>query len=1374
MKSSSSKDTSASKEALLDTSSSPERLMIPDASLTTLLQLRQGAIQNAKVKDNEKMHQTQKEEQTAVNQIFSDPGMQANLLPGVKKMFTEEALAKMGLSNATQWKEALACSNHLHNAKQLDDNYVKNFMDVCNLFGSRHFNKISTFEKHNAKRQLSREARRNSLDGSKDLFSGTGTRPYRAGFSGHTYKFAYFLNANKDKVSPNEWQSLISFFYATYIKYYHHSFAEIDAAFLRASEDFKCAELNIAVAQKKEHERKAIIKIQRSRRARKAYGRLNEGKEWDNEFMREAKKEMMPSSASTQLNLDFFKNLSKRNLDRLRKELKNLTDAEKKFMAAFIKHDCQLTHCTNQFYENILTQSSKDHHLLSNRMLHQRKANFKDMSKGENELSNDEFTFFRFELKHKQQFHSRFGKEQIIFQGHNTSFFTHGLVSLFDMLLPWDPAQQVDGSKSKVTFFNATKDRKTDNYVKFSNFSNIEMDVSGSKEYKKTGGVTFFYPSEEYKLILTDSIPDEKMIKHNEIYVQRIDKDNLLYCCKTAVGEIKQSQLTALKDFGVYGFEQPLDLASLGPDILRKAISQGNVEAKQHTFNVYSTLFYGPDIMRGIALSILRELRRIGGSFQERCLNSLDTASLDKTLSSLFRVEGKIPRAIDLDATPFTFTAPLLMLEAIKKEDINAVKELLKKGMHKTINEPLTTNGNTALHEAILQSSNAELIQLLIANKADCNLPNNNKETALTLAKSLGKLSLIDSSQEEINLYKNYEKAREELNKSKEPCYQKAELILHQWKKCLEGEFQFPPSKSVNMQKIADDFNKAILRKFANRVSQQIGAFVYPVMNFKSLTAEFLDLMNEKHFPVDLQTNINQTVTDELKKMSVSGKPSEAFVRLYDNLSESFKKQDSSSAMQQKINHIMTKYQKTYSEYKTSLQMQSPTNAVELDEPQLLVIPEDLSLFARESFKEYINRYPDYVEGILSSNKVIHKWKTIDFMRRYSSCVAGYDPLAIAVERKDFENILPPLLSRLLFSSAHCDLRVSDFFQLLFDLSLTRSDCLSAIEACMKWVADEDLVSISNIHELYKEMTSYPQPIKDELCHFITKTPWRPPFLAEIKKIAEYLKAPSPPLKAIEDGDTEALRLLFKMKSEYINTAKDNPSAWMMAAKQGNNELLRFMAENKIDLNQETKDGTTLATVALENQQVSVLMLLTEFGVNLNKQSERFNSSLQKQHPCPHLFLEDICHPLNKDFPGRLFIVKSLHDSFFKLGKDPAERERLGKMNEEIKKLDDSVNILLPVCKEFKEDPSIQRVVEAIKGQYQRLWSELKTQPQSLTNYQEALTEAVGFIKHSLERPSSGYSLGFYDTTPPSSDNLVTQLNKALQMMVARNTPRAR
>lgn len=101
-----------------------------------------------------------------------------------------------------------------------------------------------------------------------------------------------------------------------------------------------------------------------------------------------------------------------------------------------------------------------------------------------------------------------------------------------------------------------------------------------------------------------------------------------------------------------------------------------------YQIDLVETVFYGPDIMKGLAYAILRELRRLGGEFQSYYLdNAFNKDALNKLLSQLFRVEAKIPGAINLKAHPDRgYLARNNRELAIKNADLQAIQSLLQKG----------------------------------------------------------------------------------------------------------------------------------------------------------------------------------------------------------------------------------------------------------------------------------------------------------------------------------------------------------------------------------------------------------------------------------------------------------------------------------------------------------------------------------------------------------------------------------------------------------------------------------------------------------------------------------------------------------------------
>ncbi len=115
------------------------------------------------------------------------------------------------------------------------------FLDILHLpFGNKRID--DTHKSYIQTRTRSRELKKNHRDA---LFAGTSTRSYKDGFSNHAYTFAYYLSKNRDNFSTEELKAVLDLFYYGYIKKDFHSFCEIHAAFLRASENFGYPELRV-------------------------------------------------------------------------------------------------------------------------------------------------------------------------------------------------------------------------------------------------------------------------------------------------------------------------------------------------------------------------------------------------------------------------------------------------------------------------------------------------------------------------------------------------------------------------------------------------------------------------------------------------------------------------------------------------------------------------------------------------------------------------------------------------------------------------------------------------------------------------------------------------------------------------------------------------------------------------------------------------------------------------------------------------------------------------------------------------------------------------------------------------------------------------
>ncbi len=99
------------------------------------------------------------------------------------------------------------------------------------------------------------------------------------------------------------------------------------------------------------------------------------------------------------------------------------------------------------------------------------------------------------------------------------------------------------------------------------------------------------------------------------------------------------------------------------------------------SIDLTQTSFYGKDILLGIAFVLIREIRRIGGEFQEFCLSEhLTKNKLNQVMNQLFRIEGKIPSSLSLENHPYelvkTITNNIDLIESKENFDFSEKKFL--------------------------------------------------------------------------------------------------------------------------------------------------------------------------------------------------------------------------------------------------------------------------------------------------------------------------------------------------------------------------------------------------------------------------------------------------------------------------------------------------------------------------------------------------------------------------------------------------------------------------------------------------------------------------------------------------------------------------
>jgi hypothetical protein len=143
------------------------------------------------------------------------------------------------------------------------------------------------------------------------------------------------------------------------------------------------------------------------------------------------------------------------------------------------------------------------------------------------------------------------------------------------------------------------------------------------------------------------------------------------------------------------------------------------------SFKLTNFIFYGRDIMQGIGLSMIRELRLIrngsksGRQYSNKKLALTATKDLTRLVSQIFRIEAKIPRSVELTNEKAQIVAPELMSDALRDGNITEVRRLLALGID--VNAPLTS-GHPAIIELCMNfsenPSDTQIFDLLLKNSA--------------------------------------------------------------------------------------------------------------------------------------------------------------------------------------------------------------------------------------------------------------------------------------------------------------------------------------------------------------------------------------------------------------------------------------------------------------------------------------------------------------------------------------------------------------------------------------------------------------------------------------------------------------------------------
>ncbi len=144
------------------------------------------------------------------------------------------------------------------------DDLCYHFLDILFMpFGIRRID-----QNHSNYMKSRAESIRKHENHDKKLFKGTNSRRYVHGFSNHAYTFGFYLSLNRDHLTSIELRCVIEIFYYGYLKKNYHSFCEVDAAFLRAAENYNFPELTMetpkAIANEQHKLEKQQLKLKKA------------------------------------------------------------------------------------------------------------------------------------------------------------------------------------------------------------------------------------------------------------------------------------------------------------------------------------------------------------------------------------------------------------------------------------------------------------------------------------------------------------------------------------------------------------------------------------------------------------------------------------------------------------------------------------------------------------------------------------------------------------------------------------------------------------------------------------------------------------------------------------------------------------------------------------------------------------------------------------------------------------------------------------------------------------------------------------------------------------------------------------------------------
>lgn len=161
------------------------------------------------------------------------------MLGAFRKLLTPEGIQKFYSSTVGYWWH-VNINDYL---AQLEAIEPRDLPQLCTIFLAFLFKPFGIRQVNNQLHEaylLSRAKARSAHQNTDNaLFKGTKSRIFVNAFSNHTYTFAFYLYLHKEILNAREFKSMLKLFYYSYLVEKYHSFCEIDAAFLRASEDFQ-------------------------------------------------------------------------------------------------------------------------------------------------------------------------------------------------------------------------------------------------------------------------------------------------------------------------------------------------------------------------------------------------------------------------------------------------------------------------------------------------------------------------------------------------------------------------------------------------------------------------------------------------------------------------------------------------------------------------------------------------------------------------------------------------------------------------------------------------------------------------------------------------------------------------------------------------------------------------------------------------------------------------------------------------------------------------------------------------------------------------------------------------------------------------------